>query len=527
MSKKASVRGKGASILLGGEEGGEPLPMPLSELEGDLEPGGDGVAEAGEHHEAEAVDWSAMEEDEIATAAPADAETGETSGSPLPAIEHYFPQEGLSASELEQPMDEDMASEVPTAVVNPVAPATPVTPEMPKPAAPPISEGEEVDWSPLMEDEASTAESPKGMISPPIEHYYPPEELMLPKAELETVEPSKAAVSPSTPAVEPTGPPVSPAAGQPPATVTTAPQIRLGGLLAGTDLSKVAPPPGPVIDYGPVRESDRPPAQELSEEEEEIVIGRVSQKHRRELYAHITSLYQQVPTKLSASRQQSKMEEALLLLSEARDIVIEEPRQFDEAEHKVAQVEAIIANAQDVEKWSHYYGNRLIVYLVTWFTVLMAGIVIVNTGLLTSWLEGMTSTLTLAEGIRPLTIEPLLFSMMWGGVGGVVGGIYSLWRYIASFDKQYTIWYTLQPIGGLVVGGVIHVLTMTGFLSLSVQTGGAGTTPGQASQIGEWFPALLAVAFGFRQNNFWGLLDRIIELIGHPQGGDGEDEDNQ
>ena len=64
------------------------------------------------------------------------------------------------------------------------------------------------------------------------------------------------------------------------------------------------------------------------------------------------------------------------------------------------------------------------------------------------------------------------------------------------------------------MGGIIHVVIMAGFLSMTVQTGGSGAITTQEGGAVQWFPALLAVVFGFRQNNFYALLDQIIKLIG-------------
>ena len=46
------------------------------------------------------------------------------------------------------------------------------------------------------------------------------------------------------------------------------------------------------------------------------------------------------------------------------------------------------------------------------------------------------------------------------------------------------------------------------------QVSGGGVSADQESRAVLWFPALLALAFGFRQNFALALLDRVIELIG-------------
>jgi len=524
--KKASLKGKGHSILLGDEKAPSSPPQPLSESERSPEAHGNGNDASVEPvpGQEETMDWAAMLEDEAAAAEPPEEEVTMPS---LPAIEYYYSKESPADQEKgPEPLavDEPVVAEPSPAPGGAVAPPTPVaagfevSPEANEgsPPATHLQEDQEVDWAPMLEDEVATAESPaEEMAVPPIEHYYPPEEPVLPESGLPPAK--ETAVSPPPPkAVAGSGPPLpSAATSQPPLAVTTSPpRLRVGGLLAGVSLEEELPPPGPGFRELKVRETTKAPTRELTNDEEEIVIGRVTKRQRRELYGLITQLYSNVPTKLAASGLKAKQQEAFLLLSEARDIVLEDPRQFDEAEHKVWQVQAIIANAEDVVKWSHHYGNRLIAYLTTWFVLLMAGILFFNP--LAVWLEGITSATPL--GILPIAVPPLLFTMLWGGIGGIIGGFYSLWQHIAEeqdFDKQYTVWYTLQPISGVVLGGIIHVIVLTGFLSMFSQVPGADATAARESQAVQWFPALLAVVAGFRPNFVYALLSQIIKLVGH------------
>jgi hypothetical protein len=522
--KKGSLRGKGPSILLG-KDSPESLPQPPSEGDKSAEAS---VPAAPEPQEEEAVDWSAMLEDEVATAEPPKEEGG------MPVIKQYY-TEDLSAEPEPRPLiiEEVYIEEPSPSSIGSVAPPTPVVAEVelgelgmplevgeggPGEAYGP-TEPEEVDWSPMMEDEVTTAESPaEEMGLPPIEHYYPPEEPDLPESELPPVEEMAVSTPSSTVVAQPQGPPASPGAEQPPSSVpTSAPQIRLGGLLAGTSLEGEVAPPGPGFGEVKVRETTKAPPKELTEDEEEIVIGRVSRKQRQELYELISELYRNVPMKLAASGLQARKGEALLLLSEARDIVLEDPRQFDEAEYKVWQVQGIIANAENVEKWSHHYGNRLIAYLSVWFALFMASIVFF--GPLSEWLEEVTLSATLT-GTPPIQVPPLLFTMVWGGIGGVIGGFYSLWRHIAEeqdFDKQYTVWYTLQPIMGLVLGGIIHIFVLAGFLSMFSQVSSADVSLAKESQAVQAFPALLAVVAGFRPNFVYALISQVVKLIGRQE----------
>jgi hypothetical protein len=500
--KRASLKGKGVSILLGEEWSEDPSLLPASADETPPE-ADEGTPPEVQPPEEEAVDWSAMLEDEAAAAEPPAEEAGPP---PLPDIERYYVEEEPIAPE-------------PSAIGEPgssspgsVAPPTPVS------VAPPAEaeEPEEVDWSAMLEDEAATAEPPaeEEIVTPPvpdIEHHFPEEEPAVPEPELPAFE--EPAPPPDTPeAVEPAP---SPAADQPPPSgPTTPPSLRIGGLLAGVSLADAdkLPPPGPRVEEEKVRETTKAPPKDLTEEEEEIVIGRVSRTKRRELYNRISELYSEVPAKLASAGLRPEREEALLLLSEARDIGLEDPRQFDEAEHKVWQVETIVAQAENVAQWSSYYGKRLIAYLTFWFVALMGAILFYNP--IAAWLERITAGAPTQS--LPIQLSSLAFTMLWGSLGGVLGGFYSLWKYVAEkqeFDRQYTTWYMLQPISGLLIGAMVHALVMTGFISMFNQVTESGTSLIQGSQPGFWFPALISLALGFRQNFALRFLDRVIELL--------------
>ena len=514
--KRASLKGKGISILLG-EEPTEDSSLPATADEMPPE-AGEGAPPEARPPEEEAVDWSAMLEDEAATAEPP---AEEIVLPPLPDIEHHYIEE--------EPIVPEPVIEEPAVVEPGLSLTGMVAPPMPVPAEPPAEteEPEEVDWSAMLKDEVATAESPveEEMVVPSvpdIEYYYPEEEPAVPEVELPAseepaiTEPSSAptvSVAPATPvSAEPT--PSAAASQPPPSEPTSPPRIRVGGLLAGMPLTdmETPPPPGLRPEETELRETTKAPPAELTEEEEEMVIRRVSQKKRRELYDRISELYSEVPTKLAAAGLRPEREEAFLLLSEARDIVLEDPRQFDEAEHKVWQVEGIIAQAENVAQSSRSYGARLIVYLTVWFVLLIGAILFYNP--LAAWLEGITAGGSAPR--LPIQLSSLTFTMLWGSLGGVLGGFYSLWKYIAEkqeFDRQYSAWYALQPISGLLIGALVHALVMTGFISMFNQVTEGGMPAAQDSEPGFWFPALIALALGFRQNFALRFLDRVLELI--------------
>jgi len=324
---------------------------------------------------------------------------------------------------------------------------------------------------------------------------------------------SKEEPPPPPSAVPPPAPPVAEAAAVPPPKEkpeAEAYDLKISGLLydamstAGEKAPSEAPGPG-------AGEPEKAPPPEVGPEEQpspkrtqEEVIKAIGRKRLEALEKEIDVLFSRVPEELSMDR---NVNIALALLRDAQDILQERPRQYDLAMFKVAQVKMMLERRRRVTQWTSSYAYPIMVYEIVWFLLLMAGIVF--TQRLAAWLQvatGMSAT------DFSTNLEPLLGTLMWGGVGGIVGGLWSLWKHVArdqDFDKQHTMWYLTQPVMGIILGGVIHLLFMAGVLV--IQSG--STSPGATAAV-RWFPSLVACLAGFRQNFAYEWLDSVASVIG-------------
>ena len=110
-----------------------------------------------------------------------------------------------------------------------------------------------------------------------------------------------------------------------------------------------------------------------------------------------------------------------------------------------------------------------------------------------------------------LNVYPIINTMIWGGIGGIVGALYTLWWHISreqDFDRNYLMWYMVQPLMGLVLGGIIFLIMAGGFLIINVNL-----TDDTASTGARLLPYLAAVLAGFRQNFIYEQFDRLIALF--------------
>lgn len=251
------------------------------------------------------------------------------------------------------------------------------------------------------------------------------------------------------------------------------------------------------------------PAEEVSEAsvppEEEAVLERIGRRRPLELASEIDELYKVIVAELST--REKLAEKALSFLQEARDTLLEDPRNYDVAELKVHQARAILQRVRDSRTWGSTYGLRLLAYELAWLAVLLAMLIFekpIALGLSSLW--QFTGTVT---GMTMLF--PMWTTMLWGGIGGVVGALYSLHWHVSvlqDFDKNHWMYYVVHPIMGIILGGIIYLIASAGFLAM-----GADVTRLNEEHL-RWLPALIACLAGFRQKFAYELLDRIMEVLG-------------
>ncbi len=268
--------------------------------------------------------------------------------------------------------------------------------------------------------------------------------------------------------------------------------------------SQRAVPPGPgaeTVDTAPIITVER------TADQKTIVISRLDQvlerNWQRAFHNQIDELYKQVATEFSSPP--ASAERALTLLREARQLMIESPEEYVNAEYRMMQVTTMLDRVKESRKQSVSYGPRILGYEAGWLVLLLVGLVFATP--LTRWITAISGV----EGESMLNINPILNTMIWGGIGGVVGALYTLWWHISetqNFDRNYMMWYMVQPLMGLVLGGVMFLILTGGFLILNVDI-----SSDKASTGARLLPYLTAVLAGFRQNFIYEQLERLMALF--------------
>jgi len=184
----------------------------------------------------------------------------------------------------------------------------------------------------------------------------------------------------------------------------------------------------------------------------------------------------------------------------ARNLVMEHREKYDEADRLVADVEHAIQARVNVLTGSRTVAPWLFVYELAWLLIL---------GWLTFSLSYTPALVPVApEGI--INVSQLIASLCWGGMGGVVGAMFALWKHVAvdqDFDSQYSMWYITNPIMGIALGGFVFLVIQAGFLSLTASTSG-GNAIQSALVI-----YVLAWVSGFKQNVVYEIVRRILDVF--------------
>ncbi len=193
----------------------------------------------------------------------------------------------------------------------------------------------------------------------------------------------------------------------------------------------------------------------------------------------------------------------LNLLEQAQNLVSQGSSYYEEAERLLSEVEYHLAFRERMVRASRRVGIPLFFYEVIWFTILVWMLIQINT----------VPTYEIIRNSSPITevnLVHLLSGLIWGGLGGVVGALYALWKHIAKeqdFDPQYALWYLTNPVLGVMLGGFIFLVIQAGFFSLT-----AGVEPGLNIR-SAFVIYVLAWICGFKQNVVYEIVRRILDVF--------------
>ena len=256
--------------------------------------------------------------------------------------------------------------------------------------------------------------------------------------------------------------------------------------------------PGAPVDIVPM-----PSPRQLTAEQRAAILAAINPAWLKSLHKEIDDLYKQITTDFASPP--ATAEQMLSMLHEARQTLIENPEEYVAAEYRTREVKTMIERMRESRHTAGYFGPRLLGYELGWVVLFLAGLALATPVLNSLAQLGSMGGTTASE------LAPFWSTMMWGGIGGVIGALYHLWWHVSDqqdFDRQYLLWYLVQPVMGMVLGGIIFLIIAGGFLVLQVDV-----TSDKASTAARLLPYLAAVLGGFRQNFVYEQFDRLMALF--------------
>lgn len=241
----------------------------------------------------------------------------------------------------------------------------------------------------------------------------------------------------------------------------------------------------------------------------EKVLQYIGPERRNELFEEIRALHDEVATRLSGNK--TDVSFALETLRQANDIIIEDPRQYDEALYRVALVKTMLVRKATLSYWSYRMGLLILLYGVI-FTVLC---------ILGYFAPIDFSALLRGDQLGPI-FEAVWFSGLAGGLGGSVEIFWRLYYRVSvkqDFDPQYLMYYLVKPILGFVLGLIMYFLVAVGSSMVGVDTN--TILPQAGTNTGFLLAIFLGFIAGFRQESVFDMIYVLVKKIAPavPEGG--------
>jgi hypothetical protein len=251
------------------------------------------------------------------------------------------------------------------------------------------------------------------------------------------------------------------------------------------------------------------PERNLAEEERQAILQWWGDSRIAELSKAIDETYEEV--RLRIGENEALTNDAYNQLLKARDILIRRDAQrIAQAEYYIEQVRVRLRRAAESEAAAKKAQWPLMGWGLLWGAAFLAMLVMAGM----DWFQGLFRPAGEAQSLVELDI--FLSSMLWGGIGGAVAVLYSLFKHIGmrDFDKQYIISYVGKPFMGLIVGATVYMIVALVVRALGIAPAAQAVTELEpAPAIAPGVIYLVAWAGGFKENRLLALVDRLMKQI--------------
>jgi hypothetical protein len=253
------------------------------------------------------------------------------------------------------------------------------------------------------------------------------------------------------------------------------------------------------------------PDRVLTEEERNQILAWLGEEWIQTLESSIDEAYDEVRREVGTNKNITT--ECYNKLLQARDIVLRrDVAQIAQAEYYVEDVRTRLTRAADSEKAARRHQWWILIWGLFWFVAFVALQFVINE----SWFwdtivpTGMTNLV--------VDMEVFVTTMIWGGIGGVVSILYSLFKHVGQrdFDAHYKLSYLGKPFLGVILGATTYMVFNLVLRTLGILPAGLEGAEGIADTAFTVAPGvlyLIAWASGFKENTIFELVDRTMKRI--------------
>jgi hypothetical protein len=253
------------------------------------------------------------------------------------------------------------------------------------------------------------------------------------------------------------------------------------------------------------------PDRVLTEEERNQILAWLGEEWIQTLESSIDEAYDEVRREVGTNKNITT--ECHNKLLQARDIVLRrDVAQIAQAEYYVEDVRTRLTRAADSEKSAKRHQWWILIWGLFWFVAFIALLFVINEGWFWNYIAptGLTNVI--------VDMEVFLTTMIWGGIGGVVSILYSLFKHVGQrdFDAHYKLSYLGKPFLGVILGATVYMVFNLVLRTLGILPAGLEGAEGIADSAFTVAPGvlyLIAWASGFKENTIFELVDRTMKRI--------------
>jgi len=246
------------------------------------------------------------------------------------------------------------------------------------------------------------------------------------------------------------------------------------------------------------------PDRQLTEEERAQILAWLGDQRIQKLESAIDEAYEDVRVKVADNADIAT--DCYNKLLRARDVLVRrDVARIAQAEYYLEMVRGRLKRVVESDAAAQKYQWRILVWGLFWFAALLALLIMLND----SWFRQFLLPPNTDNSF--IDVDVFFSTMIWGGIGGVISVLYSLFKHVGrrDFDVHYNLSYIGKPFLGAILGATVYMvfnllIRSLGILPLGLDAGGQVSTPSLAPGL----MYLMAWATGFKENRIFDLVDR-------------------